>query len=186
MFLPCPNRHQSGHLVTQSGGRACFWDLDGTLIQDVPRNTDPDRVRLLPDVTEWMRALSLDGWRQVIVTNKGASAVKGGVTHDQLATIHERVLELLAVRGIFIDGVYYCPHYDRSPGGADAEWNVDQCPCRKPRPGMLFAARDDLGLELDRCWMVGDMNTDAECGRSVGCRTLLIDHGSIKHSGETR
>jgi transaldolase len=51
----------------------------------------------------------------------------------------------------------------------------DRCACRKPRPGLLFAAAADLGLDLSRSFMIGDRWRDVGAGRRAGCRTVLVD-----------
>jgi D-glycero-D-manno-heptose 1,7-bisphosphate phosphatase len=51
------------------------------------------------------------------------------------------------------------------------------CECRKPRPGLLRQAAQDLRLELTASFMVGDRLTDVAAGCRAGCRTVLIETG---------
>ena len=48
---------------------------------------------------------------------------------------------------------------------------------RKPGPGMLLRAADELGLDLDASWMVGDMISDVLAGLNAGCRSVLVRTG---------
>ncbi len=51
------------------------------------------------------------------------------------------------------------------------------CGCRKPAPGLLLRARDELGADLAASWMVGDILDDVEAGHRAGCRAVLVDRG---------
>ena len=48
------------------------------------------------------------------------------------------------------------------------------CECRKPKPGLLLKAANDLNINLAESWMVGDSLTDIEAGKRAGCKTILI------------
>jgi D-glycero-D-manno-heptose 1,7-bisphosphate phosphatase len=65
-----------------------------------------------------------------------------------------------------LDAIEVCEHDDQ-----------DQCDCRKPKPGMILRARESLGVDLARSFIVGDRWRDIEAGRRAGCRTILIGDG---------
>ncbi|MGE7774886.1 D-glycero-alpha-D-manno-heptose-1,7-bisphosphate 7-phosphatase [Chitinophaga sp. NPDC101104] len=149
--------------------KAVFFDKDGTLVRDVPYNTDPERIALEPGAGEAVGQLRRRGFALVLVSNQ--SGVARGMFHeDALQAVRERLEELLNVP---FDGFYCCPHH---PQGTVQPYNRD-CSCRKPKPGLLLRAADDLGLELQHCWMVGDILHDVEAGNRAGCRTILLDNG---------
>ncbi|MEI9987011.1 MAG: HAD hydrolase-like protein [Aliidongia sp.] len=52
---------------------------------------------------------------------------------------------------------------------------------RKPSPYFLFVAAARHDLDLARSWMVGDRDTDVQCGAAAGVRTILVDN---PHAGE--
>src|SRR5439155_10333247 len=79
----------------------------------------------------------------------------------------------LAELGIPLTGFYYCPHY---PTGVVEAYAI-ACSCRKPEAGLLFQAARKHGLDLARCWFIGDILNDVEAGRRAGCRTILLDNG---------
>jgi len=91
--------------------------------------------------------------------------------------VHERVIELLALEGAFLDVSLLCPHH---PEGVVDELS-GLCACRKPAPGMLLDAANALGLDLAASWMLGDTDTDVAAGRAAGCRTVLIEHAASVH-----
>jgi len=135
-----------------------------------------DEVRIIPGVAAALRGLAGAGWRLVGVSNQ-PSAAKGLIPLDEVHAIQARVLELLAVDGVRFDDFRICLHH---PDGVVPEL-TRQCDCRKPAPGMLLAAADELDIDLARSWMVGDTDGDMQAGRSAGCRTILVEHPPSAH-----
>jgi histidinol-phosphate phosphatase family protein len=152
--------------------KAVFLDKDGTLVEDVPYNVDPARIRLAPGAREGLLALSAAGYRLVVVSNQSGVA-RGYFPETALGGVGERLRELLAECGVPLAGFHWCPHH---PAGSVAAYAVE-CACRKPLPGLIVRAADDLGLDRRRSWMVGDILDDVEAGRRAGCRTVLLDNG---------
>lgn len=148
---------------------AVFLDRDGTLVEDPGYLVDPDALTLLPGVDLALKALVQAGYRTVIVTNQSAVA-RGMAGEDGVRRVNERLCDMLAEKGARIDAVYYCPFH---PEGTVAEYRRDSA-CRKPAPGMLRRAAQELDLDLASCWMVGDADRDVEAGRRAGCRTVLV------------
>ena len=141
-----------------------FLDRDGTLIEHVHYLNDPKQVRLLPGGPEAIRALQALDFACVVVTNQSAIG-RGLLTVAGLEEIHEEMHRQLREHGVRLDGVYYCPI---APTSKDRK-SIDH-PDRKPGPGMLLRAAEELMLDLDRSWMVGDMYSDMLAGRNAGCR----------------
>jgi histidinol-phosphate phosphatase family protein len=141
--------------------RAVFIDKDGTLVENVPYNVDPDRIVLTDGAALGVRQLKAHGYRVIVVSNQPGVGL-GRFAASALHAVEARLRDLVP-----IDGFYYCPH--RPEAG---------CACRKPSPGMLLRAAREQGLRLSSCWMVGDILDDIEAGRSVGCRTVLLDNGN--------
>lgn len=163
----CPCRH--GELRHGSGKRAVFLDRDGVLIPDTGYPDDPAAIVLNPGVPGALAALRDAGYRLVVVTNQSGVA-RGCFTLERLAAVHQRLRELLARGGAVLDALYFCPHLPGAPVAAFA----GDCPCRKPRPGMLLAAAQELGLDLRECWMVGDGARDVAAATAAGCRAVRI------------
>jgi D-glycero-D-manno-heptose 1,7-bisphosphate phosphatase len=141
--------------------RAAFLDRDGVL------NASPgeheyvrasEELQLLEGAASAVRRLHEAGWVPVVVSNQRGVA-RGLVTWETLREIEEI---LVAEAGCPI-AFYYCPHD-----------HADRCSCRKPAPGLLVRAAEDLGLDLARSVMIGDSESDIEAGRAAGARTILI------------
>lgn len=153
--------------------RTVFLDKDGTLVDDVPYNVDPERIRLLPGVLEGLRSLQAAGYRFIVVTNQSGVA-RGYFPEKALIKVESRLCELLAQGGVPLGGFYYCPHH---PDGVVLGYAVE-CSCRKPAPGLILRAAEEGGVDLRNAWLVGDILNDVECGRQAGVRTILIDNGN--------
>jgi histidinol-phosphate phosphatase family protein len=145
-----------------------FLDKDGTLIEDLPYNVDPRRIRFAPGSVEGVRLLAAAGWRIAIVTNQSGVA-RGYFTMTQLDELGRHLERQLRGYGVEWAGFYACPHL---PDGIN-EFAME-CECRKPAPGMLRQAAADLGVSLDASWFVGDTWMDVAAGRAAGCRTILV------------
>lgn len=151
---------------------AIFLDKDGTLIDDVPYNVDPALIRLSRGAGQAMARLAEAGYAIVVVSNQSGVA-RGLFSEKALPAVEQRLRELLAEWHVPLAGFFYCPHHPE--GEVRAYRKV--CECRKPAPGLLLRAAAELGLDLSRSWMVGDILDDVEAGRRAGCRTVLIDNG---------
>lgn len=159
--------------------KAVFLDRDGTLNRYVGFLRTPKEFTLLPGVAEAIKAINASGYLAVVVTNQPVIA-RGEVTEDTLQTIHNKMETLLGSEGCFVDAIYYCPHHPhKGYPGEIPELKID-CDCRKPKPGMLYKAAQDLNIDLHRSWMVGDSENDIAAGQAAGCKTALVgteDHG---------
>ena len=151
-----------------------FLDKDGTLIENLPYNVDPDRIRWSPGIFESLRALYAAGFQFVIITNQSGIA-RGYFCEDDLDRLAEAMANVLQMQaGVPLAGFYYCPHH---PAGMIEKYAL-RCECRKPKPGMILQAASDLGIDLCQAWMVGDVLDDIEAGNTAGCRTILVDNGN--------
>jgi D,D-heptose 1,7-bisphosphate phosphatase len=153
--------------------KAVFLDKDGTLVEDVPYNVDPEKIRLVPEAVESLRALKAAGFKLIVISNQ-AGVAHGRFKEEALKGVEKRLNELLGEHGVALDGFYFCPHH---PDGRVRVY-TKTCFCRKPSPGMLFQAARDHGLNLADSWFIGDILNDVEAGRRADCRTILIDNGN--------
>lgn len=152
-----------------------FFDRDG-IINRSPGPGYVERVEdfhMLPDFPPALRLAQSRGYRAVVVTNQRGIAL--GIVHPRtLDAIHRQMHMLLAREGLELDGVYVCPH-DRG-----------ECTCRKPMPGLLLQAAEELNLDLSRSWMIGDHETDITAGRAAGCRTIRVSDLSTPSEADYR
>jgi histidinol-phosphate phosphatase family protein len=137
---------------------AVLLDRDDTLIADVPYNGDPALVQPMPGAREALDRLRAAGVRLGVVSNQSGVA-RGLISSGDVAAVNARVEELLGPLGAWA----VCPH------GAG-----DGCGCRKPEPGLVLRAAEALGVEPDRCAVVGDIGADVEAALAAGARAVLV------------
>ncbi|MFD9700224.1 D-glycero-alpha-D-manno-heptose-1,7-bisphosphate 7-phosphatase [Lentzea sp. NPDC059081] len=137
---------------------AVLFDRDGTLIEDVPYNGDPARVTPMPGARAALDSLRARGLRTGVVSNQSGIG-RGLVTAAQVASVNARVEELLGPFGTW----QICPHHPD-----------DGCACRKPAPGMVFAACEALHVHPARTMFVGDIGADVEAAQAAGAVPVLV------------
>jgi D-glycero-D-manno-heptose 1,7-bisphosphate phosphatase len=158
--------------VTNVRRAAVFLDRDGVLNRSVYRDgvasppNSLDDFELLPRVREAVDQLKSAGYVLVVVTNQPDIA-RG----TQSASVVD-AMNAVVQRELGVDAVLVCPHDD-----------VDDCECRKPKPGMLLKAMERFDIDRDRSFMVGDRWRDVAAGRAAGCRTIQV--GSLDEGAQS-
>jgi D-glycero-D-manno-heptose 1,7-bisphosphate phosphatase len=141
--------------------RAVLFDRDGTLIEDVPYNGDPARVRAMPGARQALDELRLHGIRTGVITNQSGVG-RGLLTEEQVRTVNSRVDELLGRFSTW----QVCPHRPD-----------DGCACRKPRPGLVLAACAALDVRPAETVVIGDIGADVDAALTAGARPVLVPTG---------
>jgi D-glycero-D-manno-heptose 1,7-bisphosphate phosphatase len=163
--------------------KAIFIDRDGTLIEERHHLVSSDQLHVFPQSIEALQLINQSGVLAILVTNQSVIA-RGLLTESGLAEIHRSLETSLAAKGVYLDGIYYCPHH---PEAGTSSYTTD-CACRKPAPGMLIRAARDFHLDLDSCVYIGDTLTDVEAGHRAGAVSVLVrtGYGSEVEAGLTK
>ena len=148
--------------------QAVFLDRDGVLNRAFLHAdgkshppASPQQLEILPGVLEMCQSLRRAGFLLIVVTNQ-PDVARGAQRREVVEAIN---LELQ--RQISLDDIRVCYHDD-----------ADDCPCRKPKPGLLLEAALVWGIDFRKSFMIGDRWTDVEAGRRAGCKTVLV-HAAI-------
>ncbi len=149
--------------------RAVFLDRDGTLNIERDLVRTPEDLSLIDGASSALKALQDEGYALIVVTNQSAIA-RGTLSVNELNTVHDSLAERLALAGVSLDDILYCPHHPTE--GTPPLRTV--CECRKPAPGMLKNAATTHDIDLTRSWMIGDNLSDIEAGERAGARSLLV------------
>lgn len=151
--------------------RAVFIDKDGTLVENIPYNVDPAKLRFTPHAVAGLQRLAQAGYLLVVVSNQPGIALQRFSKAD-LRTLADALTAKLAGLGVLLTDFYFCPHAmgDEHFGAA--------CRCRKPAPGLIIDAAREHGIDLGRSWMIGDILDDVEAGWRAGCGSVLMDVGN--------
>lgn len=152
---------------------AIFLDKDGTLLDNVPFNVDPARMKLAPRAGDALALLGRLGLPLIVVSNQSGVAF-GKFAPSALGPVEHRLRQLFVEHRARLHAFLWCGHH---PHGKIASYAL-ACSCRKPAPGMLLAAASRYRLDLCASWMVGDILDDIEAGHAAGTRAMLIDNGN--------
>ena len=142
---------------------ALFLDRDGVIIEN-----RANYVRSWADVEIFPQALAALAhvraapYKVIVVTNQSAVG-RGLVSLAEVEAINQRLWRVVEGKNGRLDAIYTCPHAPEA-----------DCPCRKPRPGLLLQAAADHNLDLSRSIMIGDALTDMQAGQAAGCAQLIL------------
>ena len=145
--------------------KAIFLDRDGVINKIFIKNNLPfsppsfDLLEILPGVKESIKRLKKLNFICLLITNQ-PDVSRGKIEKETVIKMNNYLKD-----EIKLDDVFVCYHDDD-----------DNCKCRKPKPGLLLAACKKWNIDLKRSYMIGDRWKDIEAGRSVGCKTILIDY----------
>ena len=155
--------------MTAARRKAIFIDRDGTLSEEVGYVNHLSRFRLFPFAVDAIRLINRSPLLAVLVTNQ-AGVARGYFEESMVEAVHGEVARAMEAGGARLDGVYYCPHH---PSVGEPPYRFD-CDCRKPRPGLIKRAAEELDIDLRQSWMVGDRYSDTELARNAGTRAALV------------
>lgn len=151
---------------------AVFLDRDGTVNVEKGYLDDPDELELYDGVPEAIGVLNRRCIPVVLVTNQSGVA-RRYFPEERVVEINERLREMLKDCGATLSGIYYCPHHPDFG---------KECDCRKPKPGLLKKASEDLGIDLSSSYVVGDQQSDLELAHRVGAKAVLVLTGYGKET----
>jgi D,D-heptose 1,7-bisphosphate phosphatase len=148
---------------------AVFLDRDGTLNEDPGYLGDPNNLKLFPGTGKALSLLKKMKFRLIVISNQSGIS-RGLITKENVESVNAKINELLNPDDVRIDAFYYCPYHPDFSSSQD-------CSCRKPSPEMVFKAAQDLSIDLNRSYFIGDATTDIECGINAGLKTILVKTG---------
>ena len=156
--------------------RPCiFLDRDGVINEEVNLLDRPERLRLIDGAAEAIKLINRQGWLAVVVTNQPVIA-RNLCSIEELEEIHATLETMLGREGAYLNGIYYCPHHPDSGYPEERKEYKIRCDCRKPAPGLLLRAKEDLNIDMTQSVMIGDRDSDILAGRNAGCaRAIKID-----------
>jgi D-glycero-D-manno-heptose 1,7-bisphosphate phosphatase len=112
------------------------------------------------------------GWLAVVVTNQ-AGVARGYFPESVFDDVQRKLQEEVTAGGARFDAVFACLHH---PTVGRPPYRHD-CDCRKPRPGMLRRAEDELHADLSHSWVIGDRHGDLQLAWNAGARGAIVRTG---------
>lgn len=158
--------------------KALFLDRDGVINRDNHYVHALEDFEFIDGTFDALRKFQNAGYLLVIITNQSGIG-RGLYTQDDFASLMSGVREILFKENITLAAVYHCPHSPEMAGPS--------CLCRKPRPGMILQACEDLNIDPRLSILVGDKGSDIMAGRSAHVdRCYLVRSGHIISETEAR
>ncbi len=154
---------------------ALFLDRDGVIVEEVHYLHKVDDVALINGAAAVIAQANAENRPVIIVTNQ-AGIARDMFGWEEFNAVQERMLDLLAQEGAFVDAVYACPHHKVGK----APYNHPDHEARKPNPGMLMRAMQVIDVVCEQSWIVGDKAGDLQAGRAAGLAGgvhVLTGHG---------
>lgn len=149
-------------------------DRDGVInFESTAYIKSPDEWIPIPGSIEAVSLLSKAGNKIVIATNQ-AGVGRGLFTLEMLEKIHQKMISLIESHGGKIEKIYFCPH---AP--------IENCDCRKPKPGMLLQIQRDFRLKNSEIIFIGDSDRDYQAAKAVGCEFILVKTGNGARAVQT-
>lgn len=139
--------------------KAIFLDRDGTLNFDSIDAYKLEDLRVLPWVAQWLHRLKAAGYLLIIISNQ-SSIGRWLCTYEDFLRFTNAIADDV---GIQFDAIYCCPHK-----------KDEGCPCRKPKIQQLIQAQQKFSINFSQSYFIGDKDTDMQCGRTAGCRTIFL------------
>ncbi|MBM4031166.1 MAG: HAD family hydrolase [Planctomycetes bacterium] len=153
---------------TKQHDRVVFLDRDGVINESPPKGSwvfHWAEFRFIPGALDALRRLREHGFTVAVITNQSCVG-RGLAPLAEIEEINARMIGAVAAEGGWIAGVYMCPHP-----------KVMDCPCRKPKPGLIDEAARELAIRPEQAFLVGDAERDIEAGRARGCTTIFVRSG---------
>lgn len=165
-------------LENTQGRPALFLDRDGVVVEEEHYLSKAENVALTPNAAALVKAANDKNVPVILVTNQ-AGIGYGYFKWDAFIEVQTCIISDLSKGGAHIDGVYACPFHVKGQG----VYAQDNHPARKPNPGMLWLARDQMGVDIAQSWIVGDRALDLLAGKNAGTAGgvhVLTGHGSVE------
>ena len=149
-------------------------DRDGVINYDSPDFIkSPAEWIPIPGSLEAIARLNQAGYRVVVATNQSGIARQLFDIHT-LNAIHQKMHSSAQQVGADIDAIFFCPHAA-----------IDNCDCRKPKPGMFEEIATRFQTSLKGVPTVGDSLRDLQSGFVSGCAPYLVLTGKGPKTLET-
>ena len=137
-------------------------DRDGTVSEEIGYMHHTHLYKLFPWAGPAIRKINESGMKAILITNQ-SGIERGYFPETQVHEVHDILRTDLARHNATLDAVYFCPHHPETG-----------CDCRKPRPGMLLRAQQELGINLSQSYMIGDRYLDVDVAHAAGALSVLV------------
>jgi D-glycero-D-manno-heptose 1,7-bisphosphate phosphatase len=153
--------------------KAFFLDRDGVINHSVFINNKPyaprniKEFKIIDKVEEVLNILKKRGFLNIIITNQPDVEI-GSIKKEIVLEMHNIIYKKLN-----IDDIFTCYHTD-----------LNNCFCRKPKPGMIHSAKKKWNIDLSKSFLVGDRWGDIELANNLNIKNFFIDYNYSEQKPE--
>jgi len=163
--------------------RCIFLDRDGTINRLQGFLSHVEQMELLDGVAEAIAKINRSRFLCCVITNQPVIA-RGECSFETMTAIHNRMETLLGRQGAYIDRIYVCPHHPDKGFAGEVPALKMNCNCRKPKIGMLQRAAEELHIDLEASYFIGDSTVDLQTAKNAGMRGILVQTGERGNDGK--
>ncbi len=157
--------------------KAAFLDRDGVINEDYSYVYRKEDFHFLPGVFDACRMIRDKGYELIIATNQSGIG-RGKYTVEEFESLCAWMQEVFAKEGCPFLAVYFCPHHPEEALGQ----YLQKCSCRKPEPGMILSAAEELNVDLKNSVLIGDKLSDMKAGQAAGIHKCFLVSGNPSES----
>ena len=150
--------------------KAIFLDRDGVINKPVFHSETncycapmkAEDLKLYPWTIETLKKAYENNYDLFLFSNQ-ADYEKGNCKFIDLLETHKYLDSILNDNGIIFTDYFYCYHKLES-----------NCHCRKPSPYFVNESIKRYDLDREKCYFIGDRDTDILCGKNAKIKTILV------------
>lgn len=164
--------------------KAIFLDRDGTINKYVGFLKNSNEFQLIEGVDNAIGKINQSEYLAIVISNQPVIA-RGECSFEEQENIMNKMEKLLGDKGVYLDGIYYCPHHPHSGYEGEVKELKIKCDCRKPGIGLIKQAVDDFNLDLSKCFIVGDSNIDILTGKNANIPAIRVKSDLVEENHES-
>jgi len=145
--------------------KAIFLDRDWTLNYDSTYVYKLGDLKVLDGVKEWLELLK-NLWYKLIIVSNQSWVWRWYYTIEDCNKFNDELEKQLWIK---FDDIYICPHLSE-----------ENCECRKPKTLFIEKAIEKFNLDISKCYIIWDKESDIQMWINAWCKTVLIKNNQYE------
>ncbi len=149
--------------------KAAFLDRDGTLNEDTGYLYKIKDFKWIKGAIKALRILKKNNFLIIVVSNQSGVS-RGFYSENDIKKLHKWMNQQLLKYDLMIDDFFFA---------TDLPNNNNINSRRKPSPAMLNEAVEKYNLDKNKCFMLGDKQTDVEAAKNAQIKGFLFKENDL-------